>query len=56
MNRRQKKKYWKNHVLLRNRDTGALHTITMKDYETLLKIAGMTKEEHEELSSQMGEA
>ena len=53
MNRRQKKKYWKNHVILVDRRTGKLSILAMMDYEKLLKIAGITKEEHEEISLSM---
>ena len=48
MNRRQKKKYWKNHVQIMNTITGKKHTAKIKDILKLMKIADFSREEIEE--------
>lgn len=49
MNRRQKKKWRKNHIIMTNRYTGRKQIIKTKDFIELVKIAGFTKEELEYL-------
>lgn len=48
MNRRQKKKWNKNHITLIDRMTEKKSTIKLKDFITLVKIAGLTREELED--------
>lgn len=48
MNRRQKKKWNKNHVTLLDRYTNKRTTISKKTFITLMQIAGITQEEFEE--------
>lgn len=45
MNRRQKKKWRKNHIIMTNRYTGRKEVIKTKDFIELVKIAEFTKED-----------
>jgi hypothetical protein len=45
MNRRQKKKFWKNHLLLINTQTGNRHLIKVDDFMKLAQIADLTEVE-----------
>ena len=47
MNRRQKKKWNKNHITWTNRFTGKKETIKVEDFIVLAKIAGLTREDLE---------
>ena len=42
MNKRQKKKFCKNHIALEDVRTGKKSVVKKKDFLTLLEIAGMT--------------
>ena len=48
MNRRQKKKWNKNHITLIDIRTDQKSTIKLKDFIRLVKIAGLSKEEFED--------
>lgn len=55
MNKRQKKKFDKNHITFTNRITGKKHTVKLDEFITLLKICDFSEEELEYLLNRMCE-
>ena len=45
MNRGQKKKFWKNHLLMENTITGKRYIVKVKDFIELARIAELTEDE-----------
>ena len=45
MNRRQKKKFWKNHLILVNNQTGKRQLVKTDDFIELIKIADLSEVE-----------